>query len=487
MQELVLDLKNIEKTYNGKTILSIDDLKVYQNEKIGIVGDNGQGKSTLLNLINQSIEPDKGQVRMLTDFQFYSQMEEETGLFRDQVDSEMLSRLNVPKHRTDVFSGGERTRARLASLFSRYTPGLLMDEPTTHLDSEGIQFLIDELTYYYGTLLVVSHDRYFLDKVVEKIWEVKDGTVTVYPGNYTEYVEQYEQNKLETERKHEAALKEKARLESAVKKKHEQAEKMSKVSHKQKNRNIRPSRLSSSKQKDTVQKGAHKTAKAIEKRMEQIEDVDLPAEQKTIQFPAIKTVEIHNPYPVMLEDVTIIRGGHILLKEVDAQFERGKRIAITGHNGAGKSSLLSHILSNEEGVRLSPKVRFAVYKQMDYKLTEETGVLDYLRYESEYSESLVRAVLNNLGFDQSDTDRPVSNLSGGEATRLAIAKLFTDPSNIIVLDEPTNFIDLSTIEALEQLLKDYNGTVFFTSHDKYFVDRVADQVWEINDQKLYLK
>lgn len=189
MQELVLELKNIEKSYNGKTILSIDDLKVYQNERIGIVGDNGQGKSTLLKLINQSIEPDKGQVRMLTDFQFYSQIEEETGLFRDQVDPEMLSRLNVPKYSTDVFSGGERTRARLARLFSRYTLGMLMDEPTTHLDSEGIQFLIDELTYYYGTLLIVSHDRYFLDQVVETIWEVKDGTVAVYPGNYTEYVE----------------------------------------------------------------------------------------------------------------------------------------------------------------------------------------------------------------------------------------------------------------------------------------------------------
>ena len=487
MQELVLELKNIEKSYNGKTILSIDDLKVYQNERIGIVGDNGQGKSTLLKLINQSIEPDKGQVRMLTDFQFYSQIEEETGLFRDQVDPEMLSRLNVPKYSTDVFSGGERTRARLARLFSRYTLGMLMDEPTTHLDSEGIQFLIDELTYYYGTLLIVSHDRYFLDQVVETIWEVKDGTVAVYPGNYTEYVEQKAQNKLEAERKQEAVRKEKARLELAVKKKHEQAQKMSKVSHKQKNRNIRPSRLSSSKQKDTVQKAAHKTAKSIEKRMEQIEDVDLPAVQRTIQFPEVKTVEIHNPYPVMLENVTIIRGDQILLEEVDAQFERGKRIAITGHNGAGKSSLLSHILNKEEGVRLSPKVRFAVYRQMDYKLAESTGILDYLLYESEYSEPLVRAVLNNLGFDQSDTDRAVSNLSGGEATRLAIAKLFTDPSNIIVLDEPTNFIDLSTIEALEQLLKDYNGTVFFTSHDKYFVDRVADQVWEINDQKLYLK
>jgi macrolide transport system ATP-binding/permease protein len=487
MQELVLELKNIEKSYNGKTILSIDDLKVYQNERIGIVGDNGQGKSTLLKLINQSIEPDKGQVRMLTDFQFYSQIEEETGLFRDQVDPEMLSRLNVPKYSTDVFSGGERTRARLARLFSRYTLGMLMDEPTTHLDSEGIQFLIDELTYYYGTLLIVSHDRYFLDQVVETIWEVKDGTVAVYPGNYTEYVEQKAQNKLEAERKQEAVRKEKARLELAVKKKHEQAQKMSKVSHKQKNRNIRPSRLSSSKQKDTVQKAAHKTAKSIEKRMEQIEDVDLPAVQRTIQFPEVKTVEIHNPYPVMLENVTIIRGDQILLEEVDAQFERGKRIAITGHNGAGKSSLLSHILNKEEGVRLSPKVRFAVYRQMDYKLAESTGILDYLLYESEYSEPLVRAVLNNLGFDQSDTDRPVSNLSGGEATRLAIAKLFTDPSNVIVLDEPTNFIDLSTIEALEQLLKDYKGTVFFTSHDKYFVDRVADQVWEIDDQKLYLK
>lgn len=487
MQELVLELKNIEKSYNGKTIISVDDLRVYQNEKIGIIGDNGQGKSTLMQLIDQSIQPDKGQINRLTEFQSFPQIEEAVNMNYEKVDAKILSRLKVPKYRIDYFSCGEKTRARLAGLFSRYTMGMLMDEPTTHLDSEGIQFLIDELTYYYGMLMVVSHDRFFLDKVVETIWEIKNGTVTVYNGNYSSYLNQKEQNELEIKRKHQNFLKEKNRLETAAKMKQEQALKMSKISQKKKNKSIRPSRLSSSKQKDTVQKAAHKTAKAIENRMDQLVDVRMVSEHKSVQFPKIKTVEIHNPYPIMAEDLTIIRGEQTLLKHVDFQFKQNKRIGLAGPNGAGKSSLLDYIINEKEGIRLSSKVRFAVYQQMDYILSEDVSVLDYLMRDSEYSEPLVRTVLNNLGFDQSDAVRSVTRLSGGEATRLAISKLFTDPSNVMILDEPTNFIDIRTIEALESLLNDYKGTVLFTSHDKYFMNRVSDEVWEIKDRQLHLK
>lgn len=487
MQELALELKKIEKSFNGKMVLAIDHLSVYQNEKIGIIGENGQGKSTLLNLIDQTIQPDKGEVHKLVDFQYYRQMEDVSKVKYDRMDPKVISRLHVPEHSSLHFSGGEETRVRLSGIFSQYSMGMLLDEPTTHLDAEGVNFVIDELTYYYGTLLVVSHDRYFLDKVVGTIWEVKDGSVAVYNGNYSSYLEQKEQLKLENEREFQSYQKEKSRLEKAAKKKYEQAQNVSKVSQKQKKRNIKPSRLASSKQKDTVQKAAHKTAKAIEKRIDHIPDIKLISEPKKITFPDSDSISIHNPYPIMGEQVTIKRGDEILLDNVSFQFKLGKIIGLTGPNGAGKTSLAEHISENREGITLSTKVKLSVYKQMDYKLTKEISLKECLMRDSNYPESIVRAVLNNLGFNQNDVTRPITNLSGGEATRLAIAKLFTDPSNVLVLDEPTNFIDLKTIEALENLINAYKGTVIVISHDHYFMTRIADEVWEIKNKQLQLK
>lgn len=484
MQTLALELNNIEKSYNGKTILFLDHLSVYQNEKIGIIGENGQGKSTLLNLIMEITQPDKGTVQKLVDFQYYKQMEDVSEIRYDSMDPEVISRLHVPEYSTRHFSGGEEARVRLSEVLSRYTMGMLMDEPTTHLDAEGVEFLIKELMHYYGTLLVVSHDRFFLDKVVDTIWEVKEGTVTVFPGNYSSYIEQKEQLKRENEQAYQTSQKEKNRLRKAADSKQRQAQKMSKVSQKQKNRNIKPSRLSSTKQKDTVQKAAHKTAKAIEKRIEHIPDVNLIPEPQKIAFPDSGTSSMHNPYPIMGDRVTIIRGDRILLDDVSFQFQLGKVIGLSGPNGSGKTSLLERIIEEGEGITLSPKVTFAVYKQMDYKLTKEVSLKEYLLHDSDYPESIIRAVLNNLGFSQNDIRRPITNLSGGEATRLAIAKLFTDPSNVLVLDEPTNFIDLKTIEALENLIKAYKGTVLITSHDCYFMNRLADEVWEVKDKRL---
>ena len=487
MQKLAIDLKDIEKSYNGKTILTIDHLRVYQNEKIGIVGENGQGKSTLLNIINQSTQPDKGQVHVISDFQYFKQIDNFSDTNFEKVDPELISRLKVPDYTVSKYSGGEETRARLAEIFSNYTTGMLMDEPTTHLDSEGVQYLINELTYYYGTLLVVSHDRSFLDNVVHTIWEVKNGSVNVYNGNYSSYLEQKEHDVLSQEREYEKIQKEKLRLKESVLKKQRQAQKMSKVSQKKKNKKINPGRLASTKEKGTVQKAAQKTAKAIEKRIDNLDEIEMITKVQKIQFPDTKTIDIHNPYPIRGEAVIIEKGNQVILDNVDFQFKLGKRIGISGPNGSGKTSLLQYIIENNEGITLSPKVKFSIYNQMDYKCIENKSMIDYLLNESEYQESFIRAILNNLGFDQNAINKFTLDLSGGEKTRLVIAKLFTDPSNVLILDEPTNFIDVETIEALEKLLNAYKGTVIFTSHDNYFMKKVADEVWGIENNKLILK
>lgn len=485
MNQLVIDIKNVEKSYFNKDVLSIEDLKVYENEKIGIVGRNGEGKSTLLHLISGELKPDAGEVDTKVDFQYYEQIPNEQAPDYTMIDAKYLSHLNVPEHASEEFSGGEQTRLRLAEFFSSYYLGLLMDEPTTHLDKEGIQFLVDQLKYYYGTLLVVSHDRYFLDEVVDTIWEIQDGQVKVYPGNYSAYHQQKEQERIEQENAYEHFVKEKKRLEQAAQEKQAQADKMSQVSAKQKKRAIKPGRLDSSKQKDTVQKAAHKSAKAIEKRVEQLGVIEQVNEEKPISFPEPKTLEMHNPYPIMGHNVTIQRGSKLLFDAISFQFPAGKRIGISGPNGSGKSTLLRHILNESAGITLSKKAVFSVYRQLDYQLSGKDTLLDYLMRDSEYDESIVRSVLNHLAFDQHEISKKfITDLSGGEATRLVIAKLFTDPSNLLILDEPTNFIDIPTIEALETLMKRYNGTILFTSHDQYFMENVAQQIWTVVDKQL---
>lgn len=188
----------------------------------------------------------------------------------------------------------------------------------------------------------------------------------------------------------------------------------------------------------------------------------------------------------MGQTVTLYAGEKLLLDRVDFQFSLGKKIAITGDNGTGKSSLLQHILNGGEGVTVSQKVRVSFYKQMDYKLKDTTPIIDYLMKQTDYPENTVRSVLDHLGFRQTELSKPVCALSGGEATRISLAVVFIRPSNVIVLDEPTNFIDIQTIEALESFIKHYPGTVVFTSHDQYFVEKTADQIWKVTDQTLSL-
>lgn len=485
MENLAIKLTKIRQSFGAKDILAVEELTAYEGDRIGIIGGNGQGKSTLLKIIAGVLKPDVGKVQTTVDINFFPQIAERTELTKLEVmDWELMGRLAVPKTQIAALSGGEATKYRLAQVLSMYGMGLLLDEPTTHLDSESIQVLVEELRYYYGTLLFVSHDRYFLNQLATKIWEIEAGTIKEYNGNYDDYLQQKAVERLEDQRGVEQFFKEKKRLESAITKKKEQAEKSQHVSNKKQLQNIRPDRLSSSKQKDTVQKNLQKSVKAMKSRLAQLDEKKVSVSDCPIIFPPSKTVELHNKFPIRGDQFQLEKGKKRLFTDCDFQFGLGKRIAIIGKNGSGKSSLLESILTRADGLVVSPKVVFSTYRQMSYKMIGSQSILTYLMKKTEYQESLVRSILHNLGFSQLELTKPIGSLSGGEATRVQLALLFIEPSNVLILDEPTNFIDLKTMSALEELIFAYSGTVIFTSHDHYFVKKIAEEIYEITDHKL---
>ena len=482
MEKVCFELENIELNYLDKTVLEIERLAVHQFDRIGIVGKNGAGKSTLLKLLARLIHPSSGIVNCHVDFAYFDQI---TAPDESEIDYDLKGKLAIPETELDNFSGGEQTRLKLAQVFSNYHEALLIDEPTTHLDTDGIQFFIEELTYYYGALVLVSHDRHVLDKLVTKIWEIEDGRVTEYTGNYTEYVLRKELEKKQLLEQHEKYVKEKTRLMKAAEEKMQKAEK---VTHGDKRvTKVKGNRMFETKSKGTSQKSMQRAAKAIEQRVEQLETVEAPKKEQIIRFHQSKALQLHNRFPIMGERLTLKAGDKTLLSEANFQFPLGTTIAITGKNGSGKTTLLHHILKQDEGITISPKAVIGTYQQMDYQFSKEETVFEFVKNRSDYDESKIRSVLHAMNFTGNDLKKDVRNLSGGEATRLVLCQLFLGRYNVLVLDEPTNFLDIFCIEALERFLHGYEGTVLLVSHDRTFIDRVADCVYGIENRKISLK
>jgi macrolide transport system ATP-binding/permease protein len=486
MEKVCLELENIELSYLDKLVLDIPRLAVHQFDRIGIVGKNGVGKSTLLKLMNGQIMPDKGHVYRLADFAYFDQL---SSPVESEVDYELVGKLSIPQTEIENLSGGEQTRLKLAGIFSSYHEGLLIDEPTTHLDAAGTQFLIEELTYYYGALVLVSHDRYVLDQLITKIWEVEDGCVTEYTGNYTDYVAQKELRRKQQQEQHEKYVKEKTRLLKAAEEKMKKAEKITQGNGhiSKKETKAKANKMFMTKSKDTSQKAVQRAAKAIEQRVQQLVSVEAPEQDQTLHFQQPTALQLHNKFPIMADRLMLKAGDKILLNESSFQFPLGKTIAITGNNGSGKTTLLQHILNQGEGMILSPKAIIGSYSQMGYHFKTDETVLAYMKERSDYDESKIRSVLHAMNFTGNDVRKNVRDLSGGEAIRLVLCQLFLGRYNILVLDEPTNFLDIFCIEALERFLQAYEGTVLLVSHDLTFIDRVADLVYFIEQQQLTLK
>lgn len=481
MEKICFELENSTVTYLDKTVLSIERLAVHQFDRIGIVGENGAGKSTLLKLLAGHIKPTGGSVNVHATYHYFEQLAPPAHV---EADPALLGKLSVPSD-TQQLSGGEQTRLKLAALFSDYCEVLLLDEPTTHLDQDGIAFFVEQLRYYYGALLLVSHDRAVLDELVTTIWEVRDGRVRVYAGNYSDYVKQKQVERLQHIQAHEQYVKEKSRLERAAEEKMKKAEKIAQAgSRSKKETKAKANRMFETKSKGTSQKAVHRAAKAIEQRMDKLQAVEAVREERQIIFRQTEAVKLHNKFPVMAEGLTLQAGGKLLLDDVSFQFPLGKKIAITGANGTGKSTLLRHIATNTEGLIVSPKARIGYFEQMSYLFTEDESVLQFLKNRSEYDDGFLRSVLHAMCFVGTDIQKSVKSLSGGEAIRLRLCQLFLGAYNILLLDEPTNFLDLRAIEALEQFMSAYEGTVIFVSHDEMFRRHVADLQYVISGQKL---
>lgn len=481
----MIELDNIELSFSDKLILNIHRLAVHQFDRIGIVGKNGVGKSTLLKLMDGQITPDKGHVNRFADIAYFDQL---AAPVEKEVDYEILGKLSIPQTEIGNLSGGEQTRMKLAEIFSSYHECLLIDEPTTHLDAAGAEFFIEQITYYYGALVLVSHDRYVLDKLVAKIWEIEDGHVKEYTGNYSDYVAQKELERRQQQEQHDKYVKEKTRLLKAAEEKMKKADKITQANGhiSKKETKAKANKMFMTKSKETSQKAVQRAAKAMEQRVEQLEAVDAPREEEILEFHQSNVLKLYNKYPIMGDRVTLKVGDRTLLKEANFQFPLGQTIAITGNNGTGKTTLLHHILQDGEGIIISPKAVIGSYEQMGYQFEKDETVLSYMKARSDHNESKIRSVLHQMSFLGNDLKKNVRDLSGGEAIRLVLCQLFLGRYNVLILDEPTNFLDVFCIEALERFLKGYEGTVILVSHDRMFIERVADCEYVIENQQLKL-
>ncbi|MBY7143829.1 ABC-F type ribosomal protection protein [Virgibacillus sp. NKC19-3] len=481
MEPLCFELENVEVTYLDKEIVKIDRLAVHQFDRIGIVGKNGAGKSTLLKLLAGIIQPSKGNVNIHAESGYFEQVEAPVDR---ETDPALLGKLATAQH-SEWRSGGEQTRLKMAQLFTHYHEALLMDEPTTHLDQAGIEFVLDQLRYYYGALVLISHDRAVLDELVTTIWEVHEGTVRVYAGNYSAYMEQKQLEREQQSQAHEQFLKEKSRLEKAAQEKMKKAEKVAQAGRmSKKEANAKPDKSFMTKSKGSSQKSVQRAAKAIESRLENLEEVEALQEERQIVFRQSKALELHNKFPIMADRFTLQIESNVLLDKVSFQFPLGKKIAITGANGSGKSTLLHHIANNREGLTISPKAKIGYFQQMSYQFTTDKTVLEHVKSVSDYDEGFLRSVLHSMQFVGTDIQKKVTSLSGGEAIRLQLCQLFLGEYNILLLDEPTNFLDIQAIEALEQFITGYKGTILFVTHDRAFIKNVADINYHIFEKKM---
>lgn len=485
--ELLIKAKDIHLEYMGRDVLDINELELYVNDRIGLVGANGAGKSTLLKVLLGETPITHGQMVREGNFSYIPQLDDVTAY--EVKDYALKGKLGISRLKVESMSGGEETRLKIAQALSGEVHGIFADEPTSHLDREGIDLLINQLNYYSGALLIVSHDRYFLDQVVDKIWELKEGKITEYWGGYSEYLAHKEEERKNLAVQYKQFTAERERLEKAITEKQNQARKLDQKAKGKSRKNSSESggRLSHQKPTGSKQKKLYNAAKNMEHRVEALGDVKPPETIRPVQFRQSKALELHNPFPITGKEINKRLGDKVIFEQASFQFPLRAKIAITGANGTGKTTLFNMILDREEGITLSPKAEIGCFAQNGYKFERMQSVLEFMLENCDYQVPDIRAVLTSLGFSHQDVRKELSVLSGGEIIKLQLAKMLLGRYNILLMDEPSNFLDLPAVEALESLMRRYTGTIIFISHDVRLLENAADIVYAIEDKKINRK
>ena len=495
------------------------NLEIKTGEKVSLIGENGCGKTTILNIICTVEKIDEGSVaiRNGATIGYLNQQPEE--IFNDKVvrdilyDSlEEIGKLErilnkyedkMKKYPNDMdiinkylntqekfinmggyeintlidkiahglnidylmdkkyssLSGGEQKRVVLASIIIKKPSILLLDEPTNHLDINTIEWLEDYLNKYNGTILVVSHDRYFLDQVTNKTILIENGKALIFHGNYSKYLEE---NELRIEKEFKE-YKDQQKLINAMKKKIRQLEEFGKLAF-------------------PGGEPFFKRAENIRKRLERLEVKDRPIVKKAlpINFDFEKRsgndTLVINHYDLYINDL-------LLIKNIDFYIKYGSKVCIVGENGCGKTTLIKAIMNNDEGIKVGSNVKIG-YIPQQINFNKDETILDYARRYFDGEESHLRSALNKFYFCGENVFKRTSKLSGGEKVKLKLFALIQDKCNFIILDEPTNHIDISTKETLEEALGDFKGTLLFISHDRYFINKLADKILYINNKTI---
>ena len=471
---MLLSAEQLHKSYGTRVLLDDASLYLERGDKVGVVGLNGAGKSTLLRLLSGAEEPDGGTVRLDPNVRLeylpqnpvfpgeHTVLEQVVlGLSGDdralaEYEGKMiLNRLGVRDFDQKVgqLSGGERRRVALAAVLSRPCDVLVLDEPTNHLDSDMVLWLEDYLKKWKGALAMVTHDRYFLERIVTRIAEVEDGRLSFYEGNYDKYLsrkaERLEQEKA-GERKRQALLR---------------------------------------REYQWVMQGPTARGTKSRERLERYEVLKAqagPAEKSTLELSARssrlgkKTIELRH--------VTKAFDGRTVLRDFDCMLLRDDRIGIVGANGSGKSTLLNLIagglIPDGGEIEVGETVRVGYFRQEVPDMDGDTRVIDYVKEignRIETPEGMLTAsqLLEQFLFPAEEQWSPVSKLSGGEKRRLYLLSVLAAAPNVLLLDEPTNDLDLQTLAALEDYLDSFPGAVVTVSHDRYFLDRVARRVFAV--------
>jgi macrolide transport system ATP-binding/permease protein len=482
----LMQLQNIKVEIQNQIIFENINTNVQQGDIIGIIGKNGAGKSTLLQLLNGDFPPTGGHIKHLQDELIITMIEQETESysFNEVTPQEeaLLSKWNVPIRDFSKLSGGERLKARLAKGLAKDSDILLLDEPTNHLDQQSSDFLIGQIKSYKGTIILVSHDRYFLDKVVTKIWSIENQKLISHSGNYTSYMKFRERERLTQQREYEKQQKMKERIEGQM----NQLTSWSKSAHAQSTKQEFPKEYYRVKAK-RMDSQVKSKQKRLEKELEKIK-VDAPKPEYQVNFTLKSNHKVGKRF-LEVKNLEKSFDGQKLFKGANFTIQHGEKVSVTGPNGSGKTTFLNMIVGKETVTKgdiwVSPSANIGYLTQEVFDLPLYQTPEQLFDKESFVERGHVRNLMKHLGFLDSQWTEPIGNMSMGERVKCKLMKYILEEKDVLILDEPTNHLDLPSREQLEETLEQYNGTLLVVSHDRYFLERTTNINLIFSNNTLY--
>ncbi len=452
-------------------------MRVYSEDRIGIVGVNGSGKTTLVNILSQKLEPDEGWVRFYGKCSLISQLKLPEN---KRLSPEMASKFGVAVTWDENMSGGEQTRFKLAACFGNDSMLIFADEPTSNVDMEGIELMESWFAEYRGGVILISHDRSFLDKLCNKILEIENGKVKIYNGNYNEYSTQKAQERERAQFEYLQYVNEKKRLEGIAVDLKQKSKSIKKAPKRMGNSEARLHKMGNQKAKASL----NRARKSIESRIEHLDVKEKPAVKEEIKFDIAETKKVYSKIIIEGNKINKAFTDKVIFKDAEFKIENGSKVALIGSNGCGKTTLLKMIMQQDDVIRIAPAAMIGYFSQDMSILNEKLTILENVLENSIYHESFARTLLARLLFKREDVYKQVNVLSGGERVKVSFAKILLEDINLLILDEPTNYLDIKSIEVIEEALRNYDKTLLFVSHDRSFISSVAEHIMTIENSKI---